>query len=178
MESQKCRLIITNHSTHGKDARSRWMNQKFIKLVFLTDSSKTQRTVSLNKSWTEAKCQEMDDSAQEDHTCKAAKKELARYRSHWTLQLNDLTFNGPMALRDDNKNRSLIGQLHAQTTRRLPKAEPIAVSRPTTKRMQILRNISSRSQHWVEMFGHVRRLHPGGRVTNGMNGITLAHQTW
>ena len=44
-----------------------------------------------------------DDLAQEDHTYKATKKELDRYRSHWTLQLNDPTINGPMALRDDYK---------------------------------------------------------------------------
>ena len=113
MESKKCRLIITNNLTHGKDAKSGWMNQEFIKLVFLTDSSKTQQTVSLNKSWTEAKCQEMDDLAQEDHTYKATKKELSRYRSHWMLQLNDLTFNGPMALRDDYKAAvSLKNHMH------------------------------------------------------------------
>ena len=47
--------------------------------------------------------QEMDNLAQEDHAYKATKKELGRKSSHWTLQLNDLTFNGPMALRDDYK---------------------------------------------------------------------------
>ena len=51
MESQKSRLIITNHLTHGKDAGKRLMNPEFLKLVFLTGSSKTQQTVSLNKSY-------------------------------------------------------------------------------------------------------------------------------
>ena len=45
----------------------------------------------------------MDDLAQEDHTYKATKEELNRYRLHWILQLNDRNFNGPMAFRDDYK---------------------------------------------------------------------------
>ena len=53
--------------------------------------------------WTEAKCKDMDALAQEDHADKATKEELDRYRSHWTLPLDDPTFNGPIALRDDYK---------------------------------------------------------------------------
>ena len=48
---------------------------------------------------TEAKCQERDEFAQEDHTYKLAKAELDRYRSNWCLQLEDARDNGPMTLR-------------------------------------------------------------------------------
>ena len=45
----------------------------------------------------------MDDLAQEDQSYKATKEELDRYRSNWAFQLNDSTFNGPMASRVDYK---------------------------------------------------------------------------
>ena len=56
-----------------------------------------------------------------------------------------------------------------------------AVSRPTTKRIQILRNIkvAKLNQKLGGHFGQVRRLlHPGGRVTNGMSDITTTYETW
>ena len=45
-------------------------------------------------------CKEIDDLAQEDHSYKATKEELDRYRSNWSTQLNNSTFNGPMASQD------------------------------------------------------------------------------
>ena len=67
---------------------------------FLKDA--TYRESHQKLGWTEAKCQEMDDLA---HSIRSFLQgyELDRYRSHCTLQLNDLTFNGTMALRDDYK---------------------------------------------------------------------------
>ena len=148
MESQKSRIIIFHHLTHGNDGGKGLMNQEMFFLVFpdrfLQDA--TYRKPLQKPGRTEAKCKGIDDLAQEGHTYNATEKELDRNRSHWTLQLHDSTLNGPMALRDDYKAAvSLNNHLYRQSED--PKADPSAVSRPTARRMQILRNISSRSQN-------------------------------
>ena len=56
---------------------------------FLKDARDRESQQKLG--WTEAKCQEMDDLAQEDHTYKATKKKLDRYR--FTLDVTVEWFN-------------------------------------------------------------------------------------
>ena len=46
---------------------------------------------------TEALCKEMDQKAQEDRTYKLTSEELARYKSNWSISLNNSGCNAPMA---------------------------------------------------------------------------------
>ena len=50
MGNQKSKSIITSHSTHGRDARKRVMNQYHTFLAFLTDLSKIQDTVKRTRN--------------------------------------------------------------------------------------------------------------------------------
>ena len=55
----------------------------------------------------------MDVLAQEDHIFMATKEEVERYRSMWTLQLNDPTYSDPLALGHDYKAAvSLMNHLY------------------------------------------------------------------
>ena len=50
--------------------------------------------------WTDALCKDMDEKAQEDHTCTLTKAERLRYNSNWSLALNSSGKNsGPLASR-------------------------------------------------------------------------------
>ena len=57
MGIQKSKPITTNHSTHRKGAGKGLMNRDKNILTFLTDSSKTQDTVTQRKSWVGQKLQ-------------------------------------------------------------------------------------------------------------------------
>ena len=93
----------------------------------------------------------MDDLAQEDHTYKATKKEFDRYRSHWTLQLNDLTFNGPMALRADYKAAVSLNNHMYRRPEDYQKPSASQYQDRQRRGCKFSEKISSRSQHWVDI---------------------------
>ena len=105
MESQKNRFFVISHLLHGKGAAEKYdeagIHCTGILDRFLKDA--TYREAQHRLLWTEAKCKEMDALAQKDQTYMDTKEELERYRSMWTLQLNDPTYSGPPALRPDYK---------------------------------------------------------------------------
>ena len=66
----------------------------------MTDFKESQYIENRKKidiGWTEALCKEMDEKAQEHHTCKLTKAERLRYKSNWSLGLNSSGKNsGPL----------------------------------------------------------------------------------
>ena len=51
--------------------------------------------------WDEAKCEEMDKLAQEDHSYTLTRSEFLRLSSNWSIQLNNSGLNKLMASRPD-----------------------------------------------------------------------------
>ena len=66
---------------------------------FLRDQ--VYRESQLAIGWTEQKCKEMDELAQEDHTYHLTSEERRRYHNQWYLTLNKSGKNGHMKLRSD-----------------------------------------------------------------------------
>ena len=54
--------------------------------------------------WDQAKCEEMNKLAQEDHSYTLTRSELLRYSSNWSLQLNSSGRNAPVATRPDYRS--------------------------------------------------------------------------
>ena len=66
--------------------------------------------------WTEQKCKEWDELAQEDHTYHLTPEERKRYQGQWYLTLNKAGKNGPMKLRSDFKAAvSMKNRLHHES---------------------------------------------------------------
>ena len=59
------------------------------------------RESQLAIGWTEQKCKEWDELAQEDHTYRLTPEEKKRYQGQWYLTLNKAGKNGSMKLRYD-----------------------------------------------------------------------------
>ena len=51
--------------------------------------------------WDEAKCEEMDKLAKEDHSYTLTRSDFLRYSSNWSIQLNNSGPNKLMASRPD-----------------------------------------------------------------------------
>ena len=66
---------------------------------FLRDP--VHRESQLAIGWTEQKCKERDELAQEDHAYRVPPEEKRRYQGQWYLTLNKAGKNGPMKLRSD-----------------------------------------------------------------------------
>ena len=183
MESQKSRFIITSHLTHGKDARIGLMNQESFILAILDRSLKDARYREYQQKYSS------DRSEVQRNGCHSSR------RSYWqgygrgarSIQITlDFTVEWSNIKWTNGSSRwlqtrSLFEKSPVQAIRRLPEADPTAVSRPTKKRMQILRNISLRSTNWSKkLSGNFGRfhclLHPGGRVIIGMNGTITTHK--
>ena len=154
--------------------------QPWAQEIFLKDA--TYRESQQKLGWTGAKRKEIDDLAQEDHTYKATKEELDRYRSHWTLPLDDSTFNEPMLLRDDYKAAVSLKHHLYRLSEDYQKPIPPQYrdrQRRGCKFSETYRQGPNIDPKTGGHFGQVRRvLHPGGRVPNGMNGMTTTHKTW
>ena len=75
------------------------------------------RESQLAIGWTEQKCKEWDELAQEDHTYHLTPEEYRRYQGHWCLTLNKAGTHGLMKLRSDF--RAAISMKN-----RLPHAQP------------------------------------------------------
>ena len=59
--------------------------QETSRRVSLTNFKEIQKIEKSQEDigWTEALCKEMDENAQEDHTCTLTKAERLRYKSNW-----------------------------------------------------------------------------------------------
>ena len=63
--------------------------------------------------WTEEKCIEMNQFAQEDRSYRLSREEYLRYQKHWYLTLNKSGKNAPMRLRSDFRAAVIImNRLH------------------------------------------------------------------
>ena len=69
--------------------------------------------------WTEQKCTEMDELAEQDHTYRLSKEEFKRYQGQWYLTLKKSGKNAPMRLRPDFRAAvSLKNRLHRESGER------------------------------------------------------------
>ena len=90
---------------------------------FLRDP--VSRESQLAIGWTEQKCKEMDELAQEDHTYHLPPEEQRRYQGLWYLTLNKSGTNGPMKLRSDFRAAvSITNRLHRESGEKVE--EPIS----------------------------------------------------
>ena len=77
------------------------------------------RESQLAVGWTEQKCKECDELAQEDHTYRLTREEKKRYQGQWYLTLNKAGKNGPMKLRTDFRAAvSMENRLHHESGER------------------------------------------------------------
>ena len=82
------------------------------------------RESQLKIGWTELKCIEMDDLAQQDHTHRLSREEVKRYQGQWYLTLIKSGKNAPMRLRQDFRAAvSLKNRLHRESGEQI--AEPV-----------------------------------------------------
>ena len=84
---KRCRKIFSLKKNIAKGIHDR----------FLRDQ--VYRESQLKIGWTEQKCMEMDELAQQDHTYRLSKEEFKRYQGQWYLTLNKLGKKDPMRLR-------------------------------------------------------------------------------
>ena len=74
------------------------------------------RESQLAIGWTEQKCKEWDELAQEDHTYRLTPEVKKRYQGQWYLTLNKAGKNGPMKLRSDFRSAvSMTNRLHHES---------------------------------------------------------------
>ena len=74
------------------------------------------RESQLAIGWTEQKCKECDELAQEHHTYRLTPEERRRYQGHWYLTLNKEGKHGPMKLRSDFRAAVLMkNRLHHES---------------------------------------------------------------
>ena len=90
-------------STRGRDAAKELSLEMNITKVFTIVFWETKTVVNRNSKigWTEQKCIEMDELAQQDHTYHLSKEEFKRYQGQWYLTLNKSGKNAPTRLQPD-----------------------------------------------------------------------------
>ena len=76
------------------------------------------RESQLAIGWTEQKCKEWDELAQEDHTYRLTPEQKKRYQGQWYLTLNKACKNGPMKLRSDFRAAVSMKKSSTPRTRR------------------------------------------------------------
>ena len=90
---------------------------------FLRDQ--VRRESQLQIGWTEQKCKEWDELAQEDHTHRLTPEEKKIYQGQWYLTLHKAGKNGLVKLRSDFRAAvSLKNRLHRESGEEI--AEPIS----------------------------------------------------
>ena len=102
----------TNHQ-QAFNARKRWrtgQNFTWNEDRFLKDPR--YRQSQEEHGWDQAKCEETNKLAQEDHSYTIARSELFRYSSNWSLQLNSSGRNAPMAARSDYRSAGALKKNH------------------------------------------------------------------
>ena len=103
-----CRKRVDSQDEHYKGIHDRFLKDRNSKI-----------------GWTEQKCMEMDELAQQDHTYRFSKEEFQRYQGQWYLTLNKSGKTGPMRLRQDFRAAvSLKKRLHRESGEEV--AEPIS----------------------------------------------------
>ena len=111
----------------GRDAARKSTLKVNILQVFTIDFSEIQfyRESKLAIGWTEQKCKEWDELAQEDHTYRLTPEEKKRYQGQWHLTLKKSSKNGPMKLRSDFRAAvSMQNRLHHESGEQVE--EPVA----------------------------------------------------
>ena len=82
------------------------------------------RESQLAIGWSEQKCKEWDELAQEDHTYRLTPEDKRRYQGHWHLTFNKTGKNGLMKLRSDFRAAVMMkNRLHSEPGE--PIEEPI-----------------------------------------------------
>ena len=105
---KRCRERVDSQDEHYKGIHDR----------FLRDQAQ------LKIGWTEQKCMEMDQLAQQNDTYRLSKGEFKRYQGQWYLTLNESVKNAPMRLRSDFRAAvPLKNRLHRESGEE--RAEPI-----------------------------------------------------
>ena len=83
------------------------------------------RESQLAIGWTEQKCKEMDELAEENHTYHLSTEEIKRYQGQWYLTLNKSGKNVPIRIRPDFRAAvSLKNRLHCESGEQV--AEPVS----------------------------------------------------
>ena len=148
----KSKQQTNNHQTFNawKWWRKKKMPQVKVSQEVKTGSWRNRSTVNRRKNMdgmSEAKCEEMNKLAQEDHSYTIARSELLHYSSIWSLQQNNSGRNAPVAAAGALKKSSL------PKIWRISKTDPTKSSRPSAKRHEVLRIMpprsSRRQENWV-----------------------------
>ena len=107
---------------HNARKRCLQINYDGIHDRFLRDPVFRDSQVEID--WTEQKCIEVDNLAQEDHSCRLSREEYLRYQKHWYLTLKKSGKNAPMRLRSDFRAAvTIMNRLHRESGEE--RAEPI-----------------------------------------------------
>ena len=103
--------------------------------------------------WDQAKCEEMNKLAQEDHSYTLTRSELLRYSSNWSLQLNSSGRNAPMATRSDYRSAVALKVISTENLKNIKNQSHHTSSRPSARRHEVLRIMpprsSSNQENWV-----------------------------
>ena len=103
--------------------------------------------------WDQAKCEEMNKLAQEDHSYTLTRSELSRYSSNWSLQENSSGRNAPMATRSDYRSAVALKNHLYRKSEEYQKTNPTTSPRPSARRHEVLRIMpprsSSKQENWV-----------------------------
>ena len=125
---KRCRQRVDSQEEHYKGIHDRSLRDQ------------VYRESQLKIGWTEQKCIEVDELAQQDHTYRLSKEELKRCQGQWCLTSNKSGKNAPMRLRQDFRAAvSLKNRLHRESGEEV--AEP-------TSPQQYRRWHSSSSNSW------------------------------
>ena len=109
---ERCCKNVDSQGEHFTGIRDRFLRDPVYR--------ESQRAIG----WSEQKCKECDELAQEDHTYKLTPEERRRYKGQWYLTLNKAGKNGPMKLRSVFRAAVLMkNRLHHESGE--PIEEPI-----------------------------------------------------
>ena len=101
---KRCRKSVGAQEEHYKGMHDRFLRDQVC------------RESQLKIGWTEQKCIEMDELAQQNHTYRPSKEEFERYQGQWYLTLNTSGKNAPMRLRSDFRAAvSIKNRLHRES---------------------------------------------------------------
>ena len=119
----KNRKSTTEPSTCGRDAAKELVDSQDEHYKGIHDrflKHQVCRESQLKMGWTEQKCIEMDELAQQDHTYRLSEEEFKRYQGQWYLTLNKSGKNAPMRLRHGFRAAvSLKNRLHRESGERI-----------------------------------------------------------
>ena len=110
---KRCRKSVDSQEEHYKGIHDRFLKDQVC------------RESQLKIGWTEQKCIEMDELAQQDHTYRLSREEFKRYEGQWYLTLSKSGKDAPMRRRSDFRAAvSLKNRLHCESGEEV--AEPVS----------------------------------------------------